>query len=104
MLSVMKRSTVEATFFSSSAYACICCTDESTMAWNVPWMSEPTNEGKSMALSVARVTSPTRPVAVAPPPAGAGAAPGDAPGDGTAAGCCGAGDAGAGEDGDDGVR
>src|SRR5262245_60578685 len=67
------------------------------MAWKVPWMSEATNEGKSMALSVARVTSPTRPVGVAagaPPPAGAGDA-GGAPGAGW--------DDGAGED-DDGVR
>src|SRR3954453_9669822 len=69
----MNVSTVPATFFNSSAYASICWMEASTIALNVPWMSDATNDGKSMALSVARATSPTRPVADESPDAGAAA-------------------------------
>jgi hypothetical protein len=55
----MNLSTFMATFFRSSAYASICWMDASTIAWNVPWISPATKDGKSMALSVARATSPT---------------------------------------------
>src|SRR6478672_8492920 len=77
----MKRSTVPATFFSSSAYASICWIEASTIAWKVPWISEATKIGKSIAFSVARATSPTRPTGPLPAAAGAGAGAGETPGD-----------------------
>src|SRR5262245_28161661 len=68
--------------------------EESTIAWNVPWISEATKEGKSIALSVARVTSPTRPVAVGGDADGAAGAPGAGAGTGapTVEGCGAAGE------------